>query len=155
MEDQRRRTAGQGKGGRFAAAEEEGDGGETIECSGKYCRSCTAGMIADCVALCCCPCAVFNCLALAFVKAPWMVGRRCLGFGKKKRKRKKKAKMIEYDVVLERNYKEEGNTRIGGWVEESMVEMVSGEMAFEAAEKVWKEMYDEIGHFGFFHRNSN
>ncbi|XP_028772300.1 uncharacterized protein LOC114729469 [Neltuma alba] len=122
------------------------DSGDLIECSGKYCRSCTAGMIADCVALCCCPCAVLHCFALAFVKAPWMVGRRCLGLGKKK-----KTKRIEDDVVLERNHRE-ANTR-RGWGEEGMLEIVSGEVAFEA-EKVWKEMY-EIGHFGFFHRNSN
>ncbi|KAK4282401.1 hypothetical protein QN277_013783 [Acacia crassicarpa] len=129
--------------GRFAVD----DSGDLIECSGKYCRSCTAGMIADCVALCCCPCAVLHCFALAFVKAPWMAGRRCLGLGKKK----KKTKRIEDDVVLERNQREV-NTR-SDLVEESMREIVSGEMTFES-EKVWKEMY-EIGHFGFFHRNSN
>lgn len=137
--------------GRFAVD----DTGDLIECSGKYCRSCTAGMIADCVALCCCPCAVLHCFALAFVKAPWMMGRRCLGLGKKKKKKNKgqKIKRKEDDVVLERNHKE-GNLR-KGWVEEGMLEMVSGfgeaeEMAFEA-EKVWVEMY-QIGHLGFFHR---
>ncbi|KAI9078069.1 hypothetical protein K1719_039994 [Acacia pycnantha] len=129
--------------GRFAVD----DSGDLIECSGKYCRSCTAGMIADCVALCCCPCAVLHCFALAFVKAPWMAGRRCLGLGKKK----KKTKRIEDDIVLERNHREVN--RRSDWVEESMREIVSGEMTFES-EKVWKEMY-EIGHFGFFHRNSN
>ncbi|XP_054810770.1 uncharacterized protein LOC129312166 isoform X2 [Prosopis cineraria] len=130
--------------GRFAVD----DSGDLIECSSKYCRTCTAGMIADCVALCCCPCAVLHCFALAFVKAPWMAGRRCLGLGKKK---KKKTKRIEDDVVLERNPRE-ANTR-RGWVEEGALEVVSSEMAFDA-EEVWKEMY-EIGHFGFFHRNSN
>ncbi|XP_057760819.1 uncharacterized protein LOC130981226 [Arachis stenosperma] len=63
---------------------EEGGGGEsTMECSAKLCKSCTAGLIADCVALCCCPCAVLHCFALAFVKAPWVVGRRCFRLGKK------------------------------------------------------------------------
>lgn len=152
-------SAGPTARGRFAVVDDSGD---LIECSAKNCRSCTAGIIADCVALCCCPCAVLHCFALAFVKAPWMVGRRCLGLGKKKKKKKnsksEKTERIEDDVVLERSQSQrEGNSR-RGWVEEGMLEIVSGfneaeEMAFEA-EKVWVEMY-QIGHLGFFHRDSN
>ncbi|KAL3723123.1 hypothetical protein ACJRO7_035321 [Eucalyptus globulus] len=84
---------------RFADDEGEGGGGgsaggDPIECSGERCRSCTAGVVADCVAVCCCcPCAVVNLLALALVRVPYMVGRRCLArrkgaAAKAKKKRK-------------------------------------------------------------------
>ncbi|KAJ7974582.1 Chromo domain-containing protein isoform 1 [Quillaja saponaria] len=136
------------------------DGGDLIECSGKYCRSCTGGLVADCVAVCCCPCAVVNCLGFAFVKAPWMVGRRCLGLGnnkKKKSKRSSKCKRChENDAVLERDKK--GNSWRKERVEEGMHEIVvseyfeeeemrNGSARFEA-EKVWLELY-QIGHLGF------
>nr|GMC93518.1 Transmembrane protein [Ipomoea batatas]GMC97325.1 Transmembrane protein [Ipomoea batatas] len=39
--------------------------GDEIACTGKACKLCTAGMIADCVAVCCCPCAVVDILVLA------------------------------------------------------------------------------------------
>ncbi|KAL6141655.1 hypothetical protein ACLB2K_059943 [Fragaria x ananassa] len=58
------------------------DNGDRVECSDKYCRSCSADMIGDCVALCCCPCALVNLLTLALVKVSWMVGRKCLGLVK-------------------------------------------------------------------------
>ncbi|BBH00417.1 hypothetical protein Prudu_010396 [Prunus dulcis] len=76
------------------------DAGDRIECSGKYCKSCSGALIADCVALCCCPCALLNLLTLAFVKVPWMVGRKCLGLGKskgQKRKSKRKCSSIDDD----------------------------------------------------------
>ncbi|KAI3463008.1 hypothetical protein Pfo_019671 [Paulownia fortunei] len=66
----------------------EEDEGDPVACTGKSCQSCTAGVIADCVAVCCCPCAVVNILALAFVKLPWAVARKCLGRRKKKSRRK-------------------------------------------------------------------
>ncbi|AEE73680.1 hypothetical protein ISN44_As03g000710 [Arabidopsis suecica] len=59
-------------------------------CSGKRCRSWAAAAIADCVALCCCPCAVVNIFTLAFVKVPWMIGRKCIGRGGPSKKRMKK-----------------------------------------------------------------
>ncbi|CAA3005926.1 uncharacterized protein LOC111400131 [Olea europaea var. sylvestris] len=74
------------------------DGEDKITCTGKSCQSCTAGVIADCVAVCCCPCAVVNLLVLAFITVPWMVGRKC--FGMAKRNRRLKAKKTE----CERNY---------------------------------------------------
>ncbi|XP_059452814.1 uncharacterized protein LOC132183400 [Corylus avellana] len=132
------------------------DGGDQIECSGKHCRACTAGLVADCVALCCCPCAVVNLLALAFVKVPWMVGRRCLGLGKEKGRqrleRKRKCRRSEIDCVVERD----GNGRKTTAVAEEegkMAEIASGfgeeeeERMFEA-EKVWLELY-QVGHLGF------
>lgn len=130
---------------RFAATVDDG-GGDLIECSGKYCRSCTAGLIADCVALCCCPCAVLHCFALAFVKAPWVVGRRCLGLGNKNKNKnnkghKRKCKRGKHDVVddvvnvaanddvgvgvvLERSNKE-GGLR-GGWPDSNSSSVNSG-----------------------------
>ncbi|KAL4355283.1 hypothetical protein GQ457_06G041350 [Hibiscus cannabinus] len=141
-----------------AAIDESGD---LIKCSGKYCRSCTAGVIADCVALCCCPCALLNLLTLALVKVPWKVGRRCLGFGKKKKKKKRNrvemerkckkkccdcseiettssGKMREFSTVfgVEEEEEEEGKQEIGNF-----------SARFEA-EKVWLELY-QVGHLGF------
>ncbi|KAI4350687.1 hypothetical protein L6164_005117 [Bauhinia variegata] len=137
---------------RFAAVDESGD---LIECSGKYCRSCTAGLVADCVALCCCPCVVLHCFALAFVKAPRMVGRRCLGLlGKKKKNEGQTQRQKQNDGVLERNT--DGNLT-KGWVQEGTLEMVSGFVEAEKmasvsgnfeADKVWIELH-EIGHLGF------
>ncbi|KAK7271669.1 hypothetical protein RJT34_27756 [Clitoria ternatea] len=151
---------GNSKNKRFAAAAVDDGGGDVIECSGKYCRSCTAGMIADCVALCCCPCAVLHCFALAFVKAPWFVGRRCLGLGSKnknKNKNKNKKKCHECvvgDVVVVENKV--------GWPKDNVaaaatttsvcgslgeLDSVTVNAGFEA-EKVWMELY-QIGHLDF------
>ncbi|CAF2347119.1 hypothetical protein BRARA_J02003 [Brassica rapa] len=67
--------------------------GDKVKCSGKRCRSWAAAAIADCVALCCCPCAIINFLTLTFVKVPWMIGRRCLGRSRNKKKKKRKLHM--------------------------------------------------------------
>jgi hypothetical protein len=133
---------------RFAAI----DDGETdlIECSGKYCKSCTTGLIADCVALCCCPCVVLHCFALAFIKAPWIMGRKCLGLGNKNKNKNKsgcchKRKCIkghqDVNVVLEGNKKMDLKI---GWPTSPMNSVNVG---FEA-EKVWHELY-QIGHLDF------
>lgn len=68
--------------------------GDEVKCSGKRCRSWAAAAIADCVALCCCPCAIINLLTLTFVKVPWMIGRRCLGGGSGRNKKKKKRRLL-------------------------------------------------------------
>ncbi|KAI4320483.1 hypothetical protein MLD38_033960 [Melastoma candidum] len=91
------RTVPRGCGGRSSAdpprkgsgrRRDEGGAGDQVRCTGRQCRSCTGGVVADCVAICCCPCAVLNCLALAFVKIPYLIGKRwCVGF-RRKRKRK-------------------------------------------------------------------
>ncbi|XP_058773139.1 uncharacterized protein LOC131647248 [Vicia villosa] len=125
---------------------------DSIECSGKYCKSCTTGLVADCVALCCCPCVVLHCFALAFIKAPWVMGRKCLGLGSKnknKKKRcchKKKCKMGHKDVddvVLEEKKDEDLHV---GWPTSPM-DSAHVNVGFEA-EKVWHELY-QIGHLGF------
>lgn len=132
------------------------DGGDRIECSGRYCRSCTAALIADCVALCCCPCAVVNFLTLAFVKVPWMMGRKCLGLGKKKKveSQRKCMRCEGGDSVVERD----GNVRKGRVNEGIMSEISPSELADEEAidcvsaryeaERVWLELY-QVGHLGF------
>ncbi|KAH9611619.1 hypothetical protein KSS87_020865, partial [Heliosperma pusillum] len=50
---------------------------DTIDCSGEHCQSCAVSLMADCVAVCCCPLALVSLLALAFVKVPYLAGRRC------------------------------------------------------------------------------
>ncbi|KVI09164.1 uncharacterized protein LOC112511244 [Cynara cardunculus var. scolymus] len=122
---------------------EEGGG---AECSGKSCRSCSARAIADCVAVCCCPCAVVNFFTLTFLKLPWMMGRKCLANNKKKRKKKKLK-----DVGVSRNEQEEDGalgkaTAIGGGEsEEGSHNKYSAR--FEA-EKVWLELY-RVDNLGF------
>ena len=135
-----------GNNSRFAVIE---DGGDSIECSGKHCRSCTAGLIADCVALCCCPFAVLHCFALAFVKAPLMAGRKCCGLAKKNRKktgqkiqRSLSKRSIGYDVVLERN--RDGNAK----KEFDETDQNGNCNASFETEKVWLELY-QIGHLEF------
>ncbi|KAG6382524.1 hypothetical protein SASPL_142077 [Salvia splendens] len=103
---------------RRAGAEEDGGGGR-VTCTGK---SCAARAIGDCVALCCCPCAVVNCFVLAFVKLPWAVARRRL-----RRSRRR--------VEVERK------------CDEGMLEIeAAGECV--SAEELWIELA-EIGHLGF------
>ncbi|GMI99147.1 hypothetical protein like AT3G01516 [Hibiscus trionum] len=130
------------------------ESGDLIECSGKYCRSCTAGVIADCVALCCCPCALLNLLTLALVKVPWKMGRRCLGLGKKKRNRvemerkcKKKCRDCSEVESSSRGEMREFSTAFGVEESEEKQEMGNFSARFEA-EKVWLELY-QVGHLGF------
>ncbi|KAA3475468.1 transmembrane protein [Gossypium australe] len=120
-----------------AIDEGEKEGGDLMECSGKYCGSCTAGVIADCVAICCCPCALLNFLTLALIKLPWKMGRRCLGFGKMKRKRKKNSGTVNEG---------DGNFR-GRDLKKKKKKKWKFGARFEA-ESVWLELY-QIGHWGF------
>ncbi|CAN8299850.1 unnamed protein product [Cochlearia groenlandica] len=86
--------------------------GEEIKCSGgKRCRgsSWAATAIADCVAICCCPCAIINFLTLTFVKVPWMIGRRCLGGGGRSNKNKKKKRRM-----LHKRQQQQRRGRING-----------------------------------------
>lgn len=127
--------------------QEDDDDDDRIKCSGKNCRSCTGGMIADCVAVCCCPCAVVNLLALAFVKVPWMVGRKCLGLGKKNQRKK-----LEMKRKCEKDERELDS--MGG----KLSSEISCEFGEEEgkdnvcprseAEKVWLELY-QVGQLGF------
>ncbi|XP_009598404.1 uncharacterized protein [Nicotiana tomentosiformis] len=146
-----------GKNHRHTVVDED-DCGDPIECSGKSCKACTGGLIADCVAVCCCPCAVVNILALAFLKIPWMVGKKCLRMAKKKKLEKKRkddksccysADRVMYADSVER---EEGGGEVGtlGMVnsqfgEEELKDSFSARID---AEEVWLELY-RVGHMGF------
>ncbi|XP_076905158.1 uncharacterized protein LOC143560834 [Bidens hawaiensis] len=118
-----------------------------VECSGKACQSCTARVIADCVAVCCCPCAVVNFFTLALFKLPWMMGRRYLS----KKKKKKKLKNEGKDGISRKDQGENGNlgkvTAVEGKDEDD--ELGSGKYSarFEA-ERVWLELY-RVDNLGF------
>ncbi|GER41337.1 hypothetical protein STAS_18051 [Striga asiatica] len=132
---------------------EENSGDPAVACTGKSFQSCTAGVIADCVAVCCCPCAVVNILALAFVKLPWAVARRCIGGGRRRRRRRR--------LKEEQKWCEEGRDAISGdgraGVETTSDRVLSGVVIGEGlndrfsakGEDVWLELYDEVGHLGF------
>ncbi|KAK1432769.1 hypothetical protein QVD17_09668 [Tagetes erecta] len=118
-----------------------GPGDSKVGCSGKSCRSCTAGVIADCVAVCCCPCAVVNIFTLTFFKLPWMIGRKCLGLGnKKKRKLKNNEKEKDLSAI---SSKDEGlETKL-----EEEQEVKDEYTARFEGEKVWLELskVDQLG----------
>ncbi|CAI9752639.1 unnamed protein product [Fraxinus pennsylvanica] len=99
------------------------DGVDKTTCTGKSCQSCTAGVIADCVAVCCCPCAVVNLLALAFIKVPWMVGRKCFIMAKKNRRLKEKSERSYSDCCGD-TFGISGKGRINGG---TVLEIVSPE----------------------------
>ncbi|CAH2055372.1 unnamed protein product [Thlaspi arvense] len=142
-----------------------------VKCSGIRCRTWAATGIADCVAVCCCPCAAVNLLTLAFVKVPWMIGRKCIGWGKKRRRR-----ISREDEVHEKRRSERVKGVSGGCCgggngelddhrfvverdgsltkeEEFKTASLRGEdetriSARADAERVWLELY-QIGHLGF------
>ncbi|KAI3704792.1 hypothetical protein L1987_75021 [Smallanthus sonchifolius] len=123
------------------------DGGG--ECSGKACQSCTARVIADCMAVCCCPCAVVNFFTLTFLKLPWMMGRKCLHHLGSKRKKKKLLKSEGKDVISRKEQGENGNSRKVNTIEEENDEAESSKYSarFEA-ERVWLELY-KVDNLGF------
>lgn len=140
------------------------ESGDLIECSGKHCQSCAAVLIADCVAICCCPCALVNFFALAFVKFPWMMGRRCFGRLKARKKKKKKLKEMKRnckEISNDHHHDQEAGRDGKFWrnerTEEGFSEITSGfgeedqdmvAAGVSEAERVWLELY-QIGHLGF------
>ncbi|KAL7100688.1 hypothetical protein ACP275_08G010800 [Erythranthe tilingii] len=135
-------------------AVEEEDGGDLVAaaCTGKSCQSCTAEVIADCVAVCCCPCSVVNFLALALLKLPWAVARKYLGGLKKKRRR-----MLEERKCC-RGGDRDGNSdkgSVGNGTSEICLPPAGDGIPEAAAngnlgtaEEVWLELY-EVGHLNF------
>ena len=112
---------------------------EGFKCSGRACRSTAGGVIADCVALCCCPCAAVNILTLAFIKVPYKVGKKCV----RKMWRKRK---------LHVDYKEgerEREVSVGWKLEIERLERRESWEIEEEAERVWQELYEQLGHVGF------
>ncbi|KAK4367452.1 hypothetical protein RND71_011244 [Anisodus tanguticus] len=151
------------KNHRHVAAIDDDDG-DPIECTGKSCKSCTGGVVADCVALCCCPCAVIDILALTFLKIPYMMGRKYLGKGKKKlssKKSQKKKEIMEksysyrdcvtYELdsidgrISTRSVKDE-RTKLGIVIGEEDNNVISA--SFDV-EQLWLELYEQGGHLGF------
>ncbi|KAI3884083.1 hypothetical protein MKW92_026157 [Papaver armeniacum] len=125
-----------------------------IECSGQTCKSCTATVVADFVAICCCPCAVLNFLTLTLVKVPFTMGRKEKKKGGKGNKNSlplppPHGVIIDGVEKCSRGGKElvsvEGNIEIpiGN-------NNVNGEhfCARVEAERVWLEFY-QVGHLGF------
>ncbi|KMS99933.1 hypothetical protein BVRB_1g017780 [Beta vulgaris subsp. vulgaris] len=139
-------------------SEETGD--SSFECSGKHCRSCAAAIVADCVAVCCCPLAVVSLLALAFVKVPYLVGKKCL---RKRNNRKRKCKIIgevgnieinnrDINLISGRLSQSKSDIIIefgkdAGECDQDLEERTSFCAAFEA-DKVLLELY-QVGHLGF------
>ncbi|CAK8533640.1 unnamed protein product [Lathyrus sativus] len=123
------------------------DGEADIECSGKHCKSCTSGLVADCVALCCCPCVVLHCFSL-----PFIMGKKCLGLGSKNKNKKKRCC---YKKKCKREHKDVDGVVLEGKKEEGLdVEQSTSSMdnvhvndGFEA-EKVWHDLH-QIRHLGF------
>ena len=121
---------------------------DRFECS---VRSCAAATIADCVALCCCPCAVVNFVAFALVRVPWTVGRRCLAAGKRRLENKKKKKSKRKSEIPARS--DDGKTGVvsssrGWWTEEGIMDISSSSEGKDHDERVWSELC-QLGHFGF------
>ncbi|KAL7140790.1 hypothetical protein ABFS83_08G010700 [Erythranthe nasuta] len=142
---------------RRRAVGEEEDGGDPVAaaCTGKSCQSCTAEVIADCVAVCCCPCSVVNFLALALLKLPWAVARKYLGGLKKKSRRRRR--MLEERKCCRKNDRDgnSGNESLDDGTSEICLPP-AGDGICEAAasgnlgtaEEVWLELY-EVGHLNF------
>ncbi|XP_009618687.1 uncharacterized protein LOC107813005 [Nicotiana tabacum] len=160
-----------------AVDDDDDDASDQIECTGKSCKSCTVGVVADCVALCCCPCAVISILGLAFFKIPWIMGKKILVKGKKKsskkleKKKKKKKEMeksysyrdcVTYELdsidgisrrikVFEDEEEEEAEKERTKWgIVIGEEEELKDKFSgrFIDAEEVWFELY-EFGHLGF------
>ncbi|KAL3526064.1 hypothetical protein ACH5RR_014436 [Cinchona calisaya] len=141
------------------------ESGDLIKCTGKSCQSCMAGLIADCVAVCCCPCAVVNILVFALLKVPWMVGRKILKLGKKKKvaekleeKRQKKCGREMSNNDIESAMELDGISRKGRVEEERELEFVFSGFGDEVVkdnfsarfegEELWFELR-QFGHLGF------
>lgn len=118
--------------------DESGPEDQEVGCSGKSCRSCTGRVIADCIAVCCCPCAVINLFTLTFLKLPWMIGRKCIGLVHKK---KKKSIINNEKKISDRN----GVSRKDEGLETKSENLKALE---EVEEKVWLELY-KVDQFGF------
>ncbi|KAH7685953.1 hypothetical protein IHE45_04G073300 [Dioscorea alata] len=134
---------------------------DIVECSGKCCRACTAFILADCIAVSCCPCAVLSLLTMALFKVPLMVGRRFLSSLKKtganittsnNKKSTTAAVVVEKGtsgddevvkdvIVSKKNFEEEE--------EEDINECINGHLfGGLEAERVWLEIY-QVGNWGF------
>jgi hypothetical protein len=132
---------------------------ECAECSTQTCQSCSAFVMGDCIALCCCPCSVVHLLAFSLVKAPYLVGRRCYKILTKKRRflQKRISDVGESDgeIVIGLKYKDfdskSGELGMGVWGMGlgDCKNVSNGRLSAKLdAEKIWMDLY-QVGHWGF------
>ncbi|KAJ1689673.1 hypothetical protein LUZ63_013828 [Rhynchospora breviuscula] len=132
---------------------------ECTECSTQTCQSCSAFVMGDCIALCCCPCSFVHLLAFSLVKAPYLVGRRCYRILRKKKgllqKRISDAGESDGEVVVGVEYKgfddKSGELGMGVWgIGLGEYKNISnGRLSTKIdADKVWMDLY-QVGHWGF------
>jgi hypothetical protein len=108
----------------------------------RRCRSCAAVAIADCVALGCCPCAVVSLLALALVKAPFVVGRRCVGRLRRRRR------LLLHQKRVRDHEEEKGVGKATAVVVAATSARGTGATTTEA-DLAWLEEMYRVGHWGF------
>jgi hypothetical protein len=108
----------------------------------RRCRSCAAVAIADCVALGCCPCAVVSLLALALVKAPFVVGRRCVGRLRRRRR------LLLHQKRVRDHEEEKGVGKATAVVVAATSAGGTGATTTEA-DLAWLEEMYRVGHWGF------
>jgi hypothetical protein len=140
-EDGQRRAGG----GAVAVAARRGRCFDVVEApttTGRRCRSCAAVAIADCVALGCCPCAVVSLLALALVKAPFVVGRRCVGRLRRRRR------LLLHQKRVRDHEEEKGVGKATAVVVAATSAGGTGATTTEA-ELAWLEEMYRVGHWGF------
>ena len=157
---------------RFPALSEEEPARRTS--TRQSCGTCGAAALANCVALCCCPCAVVSCFTLALVKAPYVAGRRWVRLVKTRRLRGALRKTNRVRSLDDQPDNVEGLGRgqcdgtevsskdkeywgelgraaaLGWWgsTNGSTLQAGEGRMRVSVTEKAWIEMY-EVGHWGF------
>ncbi|XP_047057098.1 uncharacterized protein LOC124663443 [Lolium rigidum] len=131
------------------------------------CGTCGAAAVANCVALCCCPCAVVSCFTLALVKAPYVAGRRWVRVAKTRRRKTKRVRNLDDQLdhveglggggqcngterASKESWGEPGGAAVPRWWSSTIDESVAreGRMRVSVTEKAWIEMY-EVGHWGF------
>ncbi|KAF3340017.1 hypothetical protein FCM35_KLT15788 [Carex littledalei] len=136
---------------------------ECAECSTQTCRSCSAFVMGDCIALCCCPCSFVHLLAFSLVKAPYLVGRRCFKRLTKKKGLLQKTRVSDSgeisdvgEMVMGFDYKgfesKSGELGMGVWgigLGEYKSVSSNGRLSTKMdADKIWMDLY-QVGNWGF------
>ncbi|KAF0927163.1 hypothetical protein E2562_030970 [Oryza meyeriana var. granulata] len=122
--------------------------------AGCRCRSCAAVMLADCIALGCCPCAVVSMLSLALVKAPLVVGRRCVGRLRSRRRTLLHKKRVRDVAAATAAAGEKAIAKAEADVVAVETASAAGEVAAGGAgdedeDLAWLEEMYRTGHWGF------
>ncbi|GJM89785.1 hypothetical protein PR202_ga06005 [Eleusine coracana subsp. coracana] len=131
----------------------------TTAAARRRCRSCAAFAIADCVALGCCPCAVVSLLGLALVKAPLVVGRRCVGRLRRRRRLLLLDKRVR-DVAADEEKKGGDAKKLAlapgptagiapDWAVAGGPTTTTTGLGTTEAELAWLEEMYRVGHWGF------